>query len=98
MEALELEHEQSADTKEQDTQKVIPMAEYRSRKVEDKQIQDMQEAIVNLISIVGYQSLLKEVQISFSNPIESLHEMTRLIWLNLEHGNLSGLQEMDDRE
>ena len=55
------EHEKSASTKEQDTRKVISVDKYRSRKVEEKQIQDMQEAIANLICTAGYKSLLKEV-------------------------------------
>ena len=93
------EHKKSTSTKEQDTRKVISIDEYRSRKVEEKQIQDMQEAIANLICTAGYQSLLKEVRGSFSNPVESLHEMTRLIRLNSEPCNFeeSGLQDMDDR-
>ena len=75
------------------------MDEYRSLEVEEKQIQDMQEAIANLICTAGYQSLLKEVRGSFSNPVESLHEMMRLIRLNSEPCTFeeSGLQDMDDR-
>ena len=73
------------------------MVEYHSRKVEEKQIRDMQEAIANLICMAGHRSLLKKVQGSFFNPVESLHKMTRLIRLNSEPHNLeeSGLQEMD---
>ena len=52
----------------------------------------MQEAIASLISTAWYQS-------TFSNPVASLHDITRRIKLSLEPQNLweAGTQEMQEK-
>ena len=76
--------EHSTGTQDQDTRWVISMDEYCSRKVVDKKIEEMQEAVANRITTAGYQSLLEDLQSSFSNPVESLNELTKRIRLTLE--------------
>ena len=53
--------EHSTGTQEKDTRRVISMDEYRSRKVDDKRIEEMQEAVASLVATAGYQSLLEDV-------------------------------------
>ena len=94
-----LGHQYSTGVMEQDSRRVISIEDYRTRKIEERQVEEMQEAIATLISTAGYQSLLKEVRQSFSSPVESLHEITRRIKLTLDPRNLeeSGTQEGEEK-
>ena len=69
-----------------DTRRVISLADYCKRRAEEKQIREMEEAVFHLIDTAGYRHLLKDIQTSSlrSASLDSIQEVTRRIRSTLE--------------
>ena len=72
-----------------DTRRVISLADYCKRRAEEKQIREMEEAVFHLIDTAGYRHLLKDIQTSSlrSASLDSIQEVTRRIRSTLEPRN-----------
>ena len=72
-----------------DTRRVISLADYCKRRAEEKQIREMEEAVFHLIDTAGYRHLLKDIQTSSLRraSLDSIQEVTRRIRSTLEPRN-----------
>ena len=70
-----------------DTRRVISLADYCKCGAEEKQIREMEEAVFHLIDTAGYRHLLKDIQTSSLRRRDSIQEVRRRIRSTLEPRN-----------